>query len=225
MRRILLVGAALAVVAAIVIAIAGGGGGGGGKRAHTTADVRGPAPTNTAVAAAYLGLTPAELRRELRRYPSAASLADATHGKSAEGMVDAIAAAKLERRANNGKATGRHRASEAQLREAASAWVHRQRRVAGIVDLAAAARYLDMSAAKLTAEVTAGHSLAQIADSQPGKSAEGLVDAIVAQRTAQLEAAVASSRLSPKTRAALSKSLRRRVQAQVQRTPASSSTG
>jgi hypothetical protein len=55
-------------------------------------------------------------------------------------------------------------------------------------DLAAAASYLDTSPASLTTELRTGKSLAQLAAAHgSGKTASGLVEAIVAERNARLQ--------------------------------------
>jgi len=84
-------------------------------------------------------------------------------------------------------------------------------------DLAIAASYLGTSRARLRSELRSGRTLAQIAFATTGKSVAGLVGAIVAERTARIEAALAEHRLdSAKERARL-KSLPRRVAVEVER--------
>jgi hypothetical protein len=53
-------------------------------------------------------------------------------------------------------------------------------------DLPAAASYLGLSPAQLEAELRSGRSLAQIAESTPGRSGAGLIDALVARKRERL---------------------------------------
>lgn len=62
--------------------------------------------------------------------------------------------------------------------------------------LTAAADYLGVSPATLFSDVQSGKTLAQVAEATPGKSVQGLIDAIVAAEKTQLTAAVSSGRLT-----------------------------
>src|SRR6201989_2096126 len=57
-------------------------------------------------------------------------------------------------------------------------------------DLAAAATYLGITQADLQTQLQAGKTLAQIADATSGKSKAGLIDALVAAETTELDAAL-----------------------------------
>jgi hypothetical protein len=63
--------------------------------------------------------------------------------------------------------------------------------------LSAAASYLGLSQSELATQLRSGKTLAQIAAATPGKSAAGLVDALVAATTTKLDAAVKAGRLTP----------------------------
>jgi hypothetical protein len=63
--------------------------------------------------------------------------------------------------------------------------------------LALPAAYLGVSTDVLKHELRSGQTLAQIANATPGKSAQGLVDYLVAQAKAKLDAKVAAGRLTP----------------------------
>jgi hypothetical protein len=65
----------------------------------------------------------------------------------------------------------------------------RARHVAGTRDLATAASYLGISSSKLSSELRSGKTLAQVAAATSGKSAAGLVEALVASKRARLAAA------------------------------------
>src|SRR5205823_6434367 len=53
-------------------------------------------------------------------------------------------------------------------------------------DLPIAASYLGLPQAQLEAELRSGRSLAQIADSTPGRSVAGLIDALIAHKRERL---------------------------------------
>lgn len=76
--------------------------------------------------------------------------------------------------------------------------------------------YLGISRADLAARVAAGETLAQIADATPGKSADGLVAAIVKSARTRLDALVARGALSASVEqrllARLSEAVRRLVE-------------
>jgi hypothetical protein len=63
-------------------------------------------------------------------------------------------------------------------------------------ELAAAASYLDLTAAELQTKLQSGKTLAQVADATNGKSAAGLIDALVAAEKKELAAAVSAGRLT-----------------------------
>jgi hypothetical protein len=65
----------------------------------------------------------------------------------------------------------------------------------GHVDLQAAVAYLGLTAAELRTQLESGKTLAQVATAQ-GKTAAGLVDALVAAETKRLDAGVAAGRLT-----------------------------
>jgi hypothetical protein len=84
-------------------------------------------------------------------------------------------------------------------------------------ELALAADYLGMTRTQLQKELQSGRTLAQIAKATSGKSAAGLVDALVRARAARLSAAVGAQKLSRATEQRRLASLRRRIEARVKR--------
>jgi ABC-type transporter Mla subunit MlaD len=62
--------------------------------------------------------------------------------------------------------------------------------------LSAAASYLGVSRQQLFTDLRSGKTLAQIADSTSGKSASGLIDAMVAQQKSTIDAAAEAGRIS-----------------------------
>src|ERR1051325_3590178 len=63
-------------------------------------------------------------------------------------------------------------------------------------DLSAVATYLGLSQTQLFSELQSGKTLAQIANATSGKSASGLIDAMVAQQKSDLDAAVKAGRIT-----------------------------
>lgn len=80
--------------------------------------------------------------------------------------------------------------------------------------LAAAATYLGLSEAELRASLEAGKTLAAVAKEQ-GKSVDGLVSALVADRTKKLDAAVTAGRLTKAQRDEIVSGLKERLTALV----------
>jgi hypothetical protein len=174
-----------------------------GAAATRQADRPARAHGDVAIATAYLGISRAQLRSELRAARTLAQIADATPGKSSSGLVHALVSARVTR------VTSRVQAEVNRVRGS-------QGRRSG--DGLIAAGYLGISRAQLFKALKGGRTLAQIADATPGKSAAGLIDALVAARKARLERA-ATAGLFPQAhlQRALS-ALRARVTARVNRT-------
>ncbi len=186
----------LASLAALLV-VAGAAGCGGGSTSTSTqqpangAKVHGE--TIGAIAAAYLGISRAQLRHELARGRTLADIANSTPGHTAKALGEAILKvrlARLEAAVKEGKL------SKAQLEtRMATERRHVELRmehadvVAVSVVAATAAHYLHLSEARLRAERAKGRSLAQVAASVPGRSASGLVAAIVAAEQARLRRA------------------------------------
>jgi len=216
--------AAALVIAGVLLAVLSAGGSGhhsrpssaaAGGRARIPAD-----PSETAVAAAYLGLSRAQLRSKQRSGLSLAEIADASAGKSANGLLEALVSARLKRLSENDRERGLSSAERrARLMRVRRRIETQLERIPGYVGLAASAAYLGLSAAQLRSELLSGRSLARIADTRPGKSAAGLIDTRASSREAALEAAAASGRISEAKERALIATLRARITAEVTRTP------
>ncbi|MDP9274525.1 MAG: hypothetical protein M3O99_02880 [Chloroflexota bacterium] len=139
-------------------------------------------------AATYIGITETELRTELGTDKSLADVAVA-HGKTRDGLIAALTAAQqrdiatlvdqkgIGARPNpaNGPGPGFGRGPGG-------------RNVTGDSE-AAAATYLGTTEADLETKLRAGQTLAQIANATPGKNRDGLVNALVADATAKIDAA------------------------------------
>jgi hypothetical protein len=158
-----------------------------------------------ASAAGYLGVTPAQLRSELRSGRSLAEIANATTGKSAAGLIAAVEAAQ------HAKLAALAASVPARVTAEVNAPRHRNRR------LAAAAGYLGISAAQVRSELRSGHTLAQLAAASPGRSQAGLVEALVAARKTALAAEVTAGAITQAQANAITGKLARRVSAQVTR--------
>ena len=93
----------LAAVAIAALAVTGGGAAvaaaSGGKSSTSTAATanRGGPGDELATAASYLGTTVAELQTQLQSGKTLAQIANATSGKSADGLVQALVAADTTR--------------------------------------------------------------------------------------------------------------------------------
>ncbi|HEY4427157.1 MAG TPA: hypothetical protein VGN08_03040 [Solirubrobacteraceae bacterium] len=191
----------------------------GGTMAAVTA-ARGPSrpahPGPLVSAAAYLGIEKTTLQTELRSGRSLAQIANSTSGKSAAGLVNALVA--VDRARLRTAIESLPRRVEAQVNRPGGPKAAGPR---GEQRLGAAGepvtRYLGISRAQLHKELRAGRSLAQIADATPGKSAAGLIDALVVARKAALHARVAAGRLTPQQEQARLSKLQSRVTAAVNR--------
>ncbi len=206
------------VTVAIVAAVSGGG------HAHAPsarADAATQPPADLLTAARYLGLSVGQLRDDLRAGETLAELANATPGKSARGVEDALVSVKSARiRAEVARGTLSTRREGARLRalrRRASSETRRQRGAlrGPRADAIAAARYLGIPAQLLLSEERAGHPLVQIASSKHGRTTAGLIDAIVAARKKVILAAAASGRISHATESKLLAALRQRVSSEV----------
>jgi hypothetical protein len=75
----------------------------------------------------------------------------------------------------------------------------------------AATAYLGISQTQLFTDIRSGKTLAQIANSTSGKSASGLIDAMVAAQRSQLDAAVKSGRITQAMATQIESNLKSRV--------------
>jgi hypothetical protein len=225
----LLVGGAVAAVTAT-----GQSNGHTGKATHAGAHRGGDLTT----AAGYLVVSTAQLEGELQSGKTLAQIANNTSGKSAEGLVEALVAAKKRQLADaqanlvrrvtaevnraGGPRFGLHRAGD---RPGAGA-PHGRNLFASPHHLGfAAASYLGMTAAQLQGQVQSGKTLAQIAEAIPGKSKAGLVDALVAAKKAKLAALVHDGKLSQAKEQRLLVNLEKRLTRVATRTSFSSTPG
>src|SRR3954468_15460832 len=132
-----------------------------------------------AAAATYIGISEAALRTELGTDKSLADVAVA-HGKTRDGLIAALTQAATAQ-----ITTLVDTKNPMPARPAGGPGDHR---VLGD-EKAAAATYLGITEADLRTKVEAGQTLAQIAAATPGKSRDGLIQALVADATAKITAA------------------------------------
>src|SRR5947199_1876791 len=139
-----------------------------------------------AAAASYIGITEAQLRTELGTDKSLADVAVA-HGKTRDGLIQALLAAQQQEIATlvDRKGIGA-RPSPGPGRPGIGPVPGFR---TGEDPLAAAATYLGTTTADLQTKVRAGQTLASIANATPGKSRDGLFNALVADATAKIAAA------------------------------------
>ena len=174
-------------------------------------------------AATYLGKTDSELRTALESGKTLAQIADATSGKSAAGLVEALVAAE-KTRVDQAVKDGHLTQAQADQITAGS-----KDRITNLVngtfprpgfghhfghgpgdDLDAAATYLGTSASDLMTKLQAGKTLAQVAGATSGKSAAGLVDALVTHEKAELAQKVKDGELTQAQSDQLSAGLKQR---------------
>ena len=159
------------------------------------------------VAATYLGLTESELRTKLRSGTTLAEVANASQGKSADGLIVALVAAAQKNIAAD-VSSGRLTQAEAD-QILAGLKQHITDRVTSTGPpggphghggphggLDAAATYLGLSESALQTQLQSGKTLGEIADATAGTSKAGLVAALVADEKSHLAQAVKDGRLT-----------------------------
>ena len=168
--------------------------------------------------AGYLGLDVKTLRDELPG-KSLAEVANATAGKSRDGLVTALVA-DVNTAVDQALSGGRITQEQADKAKAAApdhvakfvdhTWPARAPKVrlpdlkTFIGDATAAARdYLGLTQQDLVTQLRAGKSLADIASATPGKSRDGLVAAITASTSANIDKAAAAGTLTAEQATAL----------------------
>ncbi len=208
--------AAAAVIAGVIVAVTSPAGHGHAHRTSASVSTSAIASADIAAAARYLGIEPTKLRDELRQGQTLATLAQRSSGRSEQGLAGALAAAKAARlRAAAKEGRLSQTAAQAQLATVtgrAQAEVRRARPIAGLGgSLAPAAHYLKMSRGQLLSEIRSGRSLAEIAAQRKGRSAAGLLGALVAARSARISAAVRLGALSSREASELRATLHQRM--------------
>jgi hypothetical protein len=183
----------VAAVAAVAVLLAGGAVAAVSATGQSSGHNSGRAAarkSDLATAAGYLGIPALQLSSELQSGKTLAQVAGATSGKSPEGLLNVLVAAKRAKLAG----------ATATVTQRVTAEINR---VGGPGSLArtpglfvTAASYLGTDARQLRARLRGGPTLAQIADATPGKSQAGLIDALAQPRKARLAARVAGGKLT-----------------------------
>lgn len=174
-----------------------------------------------ATAAAYLGLSEAQLRSELQAGKSLGEIANATPGKSEAGLEQTLEAADRQRLATvSAKLRGIVAAEVSQVGGPHGGFgsdARREGRAAGKRGLATAAQYLGLSTLQLRHDLRSGMTLAQVANATSGKSEAGLVEALVKGAKAALAGRVESGKLTQAKANEILPKLTSRVSAEVKR--------
>jgi hypothetical protein len=212
-RRNLAAGAAVAVfVGGGALAAMAATGHGPLGASHTTRRAHGRTVSGAlARAAGYLGVSPAQLRADLKSGRTLGQVADTTPGRSEAGLIETLAAVRRRQLA----------ARAASLTSRVTAEVRRPYGPSGLARgaLFNARAYLGLSPAQLRSDRRSGMTLGQIAAATSGKSQAGLIQALVKARTEALAAAVAAGTLSKAQEGTRVAKLTERVTALVDRKP------
>ncbi len=203
---------------------AGGVNGGAGAGGSVAGEPRG----DLAAAAAYVGLSKAKLRKELSSGGSLAAVAASSPGHSALGLLEAIMRPRI-RRIEAQVAAKKLTKSEAKrriqrIRKRVQARLARSTTYKPTV--AVAEQYLGLSSTALRADLHSGHTLSQVADGTAGKSAQGLINAVMAVRLGELvHGANGTSEATLRHETSLLQALEQRVRTEVQRGRPAVTTG
>jgi hypothetical protein len=212
-RQKVIGGAAVAVVIAggAFAAVSATGQGNGQRRIHARhGGVHRLHQRDLAAAAGYLAIPTEQLEHELNSSGSLAQVAQA-HGKSTQGLIDAIVAAH---RAGLAKVAAR---LPGRVGAEVNGPARLPRATAGGKLRLAASGYLGITPVQLRDELRSGRTLAQIAAATPGKSSAGLLDVLVSAGKARLAHGVVTGKLTQARRARREQHLDKRMSALLQR--------
>jgi hypothetical protein len=201
--------------AAAILAVGAGAAWAGGHGGHDDGGRRAAAPARAHAGGAnvvtdYLGITAAQLRADLKAGQTLAQIANATPGKSAAGLVQALTAA-AKARLDAAVAAGRLTSAQeqfalAKLTPAITAFVNgasAKRVTLPLPGVKEALAYLGLTPAQIVADLASGKTLGQIADATPGKSAAGLIQTLTTAAKAELDSAVSAGVITPAREQAL----------------------
>ena len=164
-------------------------------------------PGSLETAAKYIGITEAQLQTELQNGKSLADVATA-HGKTVGGLVDALTA-DVQKKLDAAVKAGHLTQSQAddmltELKSHLTDFVNGTMPAMPVKPffghaaggkLDAAAKYIGITEEQLQTELQSGKTLAEVAKAH-GKTADGLVNAMVADATKKLDAAVKAGHLT-----------------------------
>lgn len=161
-------------------------------------------PHFLATAATYIGVTEDALRTELATGKSLADVAVA-HGKTRDGLIAALVAASTTE-----ITTLVDTKNPFPPRPSGAPGIGRGFRVEGN-ELAAAATYLGITEADLRTKLGSGQTLAQIAAATSGKSRDGLIQALVADATKNIDQAQKDGKITADQATQLKANLAQRI--------------
>jgi hypothetical protein len=155
-------------------------------------------PSRTVVASGYLGVSPSKLSHRVKTGSSLGQIADATPGKSASGLIDAIVAARASKLKKLGLPASTERARLARYRERTTYLVERVKAPPTLErDLRAAAAYLGLTNRELHTQLQEGKTLAQLTEATAaGKTVAGLTKAILSVREERLKVLLSEHQLT-----------------------------
>jgi hypothetical protein len=189
-------------------------------RAHTIG------PRDLVAASGYLGLSTVALAGDLQAGKTLAEVANATPGKSADGLIGALVAEKRTRLQTLAGTLDKRVSAEVNRNGSARGLAGKRHRGAAAGAVAApdrietlAAGYLGLTPARLAQDLRSGQTLGQLADATRGRSAAGLVGTLVLARRERLAVAVAAHRITAARAAVISQRLLTRMSAAVDRRP------
>jgi hypothetical protein len=210
--------------AALALALVLGGGAFAAVTAAQSSTHPSRSPVSTlGIAAAYLGVSEAQLHRDVRSGESLARVAQST-GRSTQGLIEAIVAARRSRL--QAQLAHLHaRVAEQVTHSRATGALLGRVRVPWRSPMSVAASYLGISVAQLHAKLLAGDTLAQVADATPGHSRAGLIAALLAGRRRRLDASVAAGVITPAQEHKWLARVEARLAARVDRVPQHRSRG
>ena len=146
-------------------------------------------PNVLATAATYIGISEADLRTQLASGKSLADIAVA-NGKTRDGLIAALVQASTAQITTLVDTKNPFPAPPA-----GAPGIGRGMHLGGD-ELQAAATYLGISEADLRTKLQAGDTLAKIAGATAGKSRDGLIQALVAAETAEIDQAVKDGKIT-----------------------------
>ena len=204
---------------ASVAAAAGPGQGGQGGRGHAAIRAAGQS------AAATIGISPEELRSQIRSGKTVAQIAT-DHGVDPKTVVNAIVTAltqEIDQKAAAGTIDANRAAQAKQkLPDVANRFVNDtkpRRRVRVLKDaVQAAAKEIGVSTSDLKDARKSGKSIAQVAQ-EHGKSADDVVNAIVKAATSDVDQAVKDGKVNSQKADQIKKNLPQRAKQLVDRVP------
>lgn len=182
-----------------------------GANVTATAEHKGLGGDLFQAAADFIGITVDELRTEMGTDKSMADVAIA-HGKTRDALIAALTTAQSAKLAEIVDHKG-----FPQRPAGAPGFGHRLEVHVKVDLLETASTYLGITVADLRTQARSGKTLAEIAAATSGKTKDGLVAAIVADETAQIDKAVADGKLTADQATKLKTGLTERVTAMVER--------